>query len=451
MDNLPTSFIDLLKSCTFPQKKAMLVHLSNEIKSEAKCTPHVSINYSQYVDHAENFVPKENFDEEILADVTSLGLIKKTGKVVTQWLSMDSREYCFSESQRQKHKPKPINDYPGIKNLLDRVNADPRTTQNLNAALISVYNSKNSALSFHHDGEHLMDSNASIAVVSFGATRTMEFCHQGPRPHIAEHTFKVCNHDLVIMKPGCQQALLHCIRSDDPSDANDVEELRFSISFRKVVPDTEEDPEVSFDINSQHQISGSRSPATQKINIVVGDSISAGLNEDKLGRKGRQLVKNLSSGGATIRDVCKQLDNFYVSNNVPVSKIFVCVGANDIRNCREKGVRHLKSPLNDLAKQIRLQFPSANVWFQSIIPFPMQHHFTIQNILEFNDLLYETCMINNMYYIDCVEPFLGPDGFRSEYLFHNRDNIHPNNRGLSVLAKIYLRLIHSRKFNPLGY
>lgn len=184
----------------------------------------------------------------------------------------------------------------------------------------------------------------------------------------------------------------------------------------------------------------------------MGDSISAGLDEVKLGRKGRQLVKNLSSGGVTISDVSKQLDDFYVSNNNhPVDKIFICVGANDIRYCHDKGVKHLKSPLNDLAKQINLLFPDAKVWFQSIIPFPIQHRFTINNILSFNDLLYEVCMVNHMYYIDCVESFLGPDGFRSEYLFHNIYNIHPNNRGLSILARIYLRLIHSRKFNPLGY
>ena len=183
--------------------------------------------------------------------MTSLGLFKNSKGVVTQWLSNDSREYCFSESQRCKHSPKALADYPGISKLLNLVNADPRTTQNLDAALISAYNSKNTALNFHNDGEHIIDQNSSIATISLGSTRSMEFCPGGRGPQEAGHSFEVHNHDMVIMKPGCQQIIKHRICSDESDDIKEVE-WRVSISFRKVTPldpIKDVDPEISFDVN----------------------------------------------------------------------------------------------------------------------------------------------------------------------------------------------------------
>ena len=53
--------------------------------------------------------------------------------------------------------------------------------------------------------------------------------------------------------------------------------------------------------------------------------------------------------------------------------------------------------------------------------------------------------------MDCFGMFLGRNGYRLEVLFKGRDDVHPNNVGLGLLARCYIKLIHSRKFNPLGY
>ena len=433
----------------------MFVHLDNLIKSESKISLNKNVDFSRFVEHVPEFLSCDNFDEELLADVVSLGMFNKknSNKTVSQWLSSDSRDYCFSDSPRFKHPPKPISAYPGINKLLKKVNDSPITTQDLDAALVIVYNTKQAALNFHDDAEQLIDGNSSIATVSFGATRTMEFCRKGVTPSVPEHSFPVSNHDLVVMKPGCQEALKHRILqgSGEEDSAND---WRVCISFRKITPVHETDPDISFgDVKVEANHSGvtKLSPSPQKINLVVGDSFSEGLNAEKLGRNGRKRVINLSRGGASIDDVSKQLDDFFVTNTTPVSKIFVCVGANDIRNCREKGVRHLKSPLNDLARKIKTQFPSASVWFQSLIPFPHQHRYTEVNVMQYNDLLYEICMLNHIFYLDCFNSYLTYDGFRSENLFLNFNNIHPNRHGYSLLARIYLNIIHSKRFNPLGY
>jgi hypothetical protein len=48
-------------------------------------------------------------------------------------------------------------------------------------------------------------------------------------------------------------------------------------------------------------------------------------------------------------------------------------------------------------------------------------------------------------------------GYRDSRLFpefdkiKNEFNIHPNKRGMGVLAKVYIYFIHSRWFNPMGY
>ena len=55
--------------------------------------------------------------------------------------------------------------------------------------------------------------------------------------------------------------------------------------------------------------------------------------------------------------------------------------------------------------------------------------------------------------------FLVPTGngdyLRHEPLFcgptNTHPNIHPNNRGLALMARKYLSLIHNRKFDPLAY
>ena len=58
---------------------------------------------------------------------------------------------------------------------------------------------------------------------------------------------------------------------------------------------------------------------------------------------------------------------------------------------------------------------------------------------------------------DVFWAFIDRSGNRNERLFPKRDNkgfydIHPSPKaGMPVLAKFYLRIIHSKWFNPMGY
>ena len=451
-EGLPPSFNDLMFSCTLAQKKAMLVALSNSIKRDVEKRTKRNIDFNQYVEVVKDFLPSDYFDEAIKAEVTELGLLKKADKPQTQWLSCDSREYCFSDNAKLKHPAKNIKQFPAICKLMEQVNSDSRTTQNADSALVIVYNSMYAGIDFHNDGEKLIDSNSSISTVTFGSTRDIDFCNHALRPRVAQHTLQCDNHDLMIMKPGCQENLVHRVCQGKTFDiAND--DWRIVISFRKLSPEVVQDPEISFDNRTSNPVTAEKDKPTPptRVTIIAGDSFSAALDAERLGRKGRKNVVNLSKGDATIKDVSLQLDCYFLSNsygNVVVEKIFVCVGTNDIRNCRENGVRHLKSPLVSLAEQIKMSFPDAAVWFQCIVPLPLQHQYSVRNVEQYNTMLFEVCSYMKIFYLDIFKNFLVFNlrrgcFYRRESLFVDQHNIHFNRFGLGILARNYIHLIHS--------
>ena len=235
------------------------------------------------------------------------------------------------------------------------------------------------------------------------------------------------------------------------------EDWRIVISFRKLSPKSSADPDITADLFPEEE---EKPICPRKVTLIAGDSVSYDLDPMKLGRNGRKNVINLSQGGATIKDVEQQLDSFYLSeefstNAIHVEKVIVCVGTNDIRPFDKGGVRKLKSPLIRLARHVQLLYPSANVWFQNLVPLPFQHKFTFKNVEDFNKVLYEACTYTKCYVLNVFEQFLtfNPHiGYfrRKESLFKDLKNIHLNRVGVSILARNYLRIIYN-SFNPLGY
>ena len=180
--SIPLEFKTLLDTCTLIQKKAMLIALRNSMKSELARKRVSDIDFSQYVELVENFVPSDFLDDALMAEITDLGLFRKSDKPLTQWLSSDARPYCFSDKVQLRHDAKVISQYPSICKLMEIVNSDPRTTQDANSALVIVYNNHKAGIDFHDDGEALIDSNSSISTVTFGSTRNVEFCNHSLRP-----------------------------------------------------------------------------------------------------------------------------------------------------------------------------------------------------------------------------------------------------------------------------
>ena len=147
----------------------------------------------------------------------------------------------------------------------------------------------------------------------------------------------------------------------------------------------------------------------------------------------------------------KQLENFHRNNtDVNVTKLFVSVGTNDIRNVQK--VHHLRPQYVALLKTTKSLFPKATIYCQSLLPLPIVTAAVKNNVQAMNYMIYSCCCQERTFYLDVFRIFLGENLHRNNRLFPSSVNdIHPNTIGLSILARRYIYLIHSRRFNPLGY
>ena len=147
------------------------------------------------------------------------------------------------------------------------------------------------SINWHDDGEKLIDGNSSISAVTLGSTRDIQFCNHTSYPRLPQHTVSCGNLDVMVMKPGCQERLVHRVCRNSSSD-EDNSGRRIVISFRKLSAD-DNDPKISVNFNkstaADHGENCFQGPAT-KVTVIAGDSHTVGLNADKLGRKGKRRL-----------------------------------------------------------------------------------------------------------------------------------------------------------------
>ena len=133
--DLPPAFREILEKSSPAEKRAMILALQKSIKEDYHSNS--NIVFKDYVEVVKDFLPPDFFDDGITAEVESMGLFsKKSSKPQTQWLSNDTRAYCFSDNSRNTHPSVDITKYPSICKLMDRVNKVNPTTQDADAALI---------------------------------------------------------------------------------------------------------------------------------------------------------------------------------------------------------------------------------------------------------------------------------------------------------------------------
>ena len=203
---------------------------------------------------------------------------------------------------------------------------------------------------------------APFARSHFGAPRELQFvvAPNGKRDLAADLVLPAIDKTMNIMKPGAQQLMKHAVGQGEHTD-NPSGSTHFSLSFRRVTSEvTSNENKLVHDVTA---------PAKPKKNVVLvaGDSFAARLKSDLLG-KGKKDVRNIDKGGRKIDQVRKDISDFIKSNpELNVLKIFVSVGANDIRYC-ENSIIHLKDSIKNLMRTIKDVLPNAKIWFQSILP-----------------------------------------------------------------------------------
>ena len=481
--NIPPAILDFLENGSYSDKQVVLELLIDDIQNiknlnyvSVDCdtpvdlevttdiipfspSPHkISVpKISDYVTHIDDIGIDDELSLGILSELDSLNLValaspntKKPPKVKTQWLSPLDEPYIYGKNII--NNPKPISNYPFISRLMDNVNGHPSSSGDMTAALVTCLSNNRAALRYHDDGEKHIAQNSTICTVSFGPPRTLNFIWKdknvGKNDETdADFSFPAVNHTMNVMKPGCQAKLKHCVPpvSDDSSVGP-----RFSISFRNIIPTVDQDT-----------VTPAPPPKSvmprQKVVVMAGDSFFARLDPERLG-KGKQKVVMLAKGGRKMSEVHKAVEDYVAKNpEVDIKSLYVSVGTNDIRGCNN-GVNHLKTPLNEFMKGIKALAPKAKIYIQSLLPIPSNGNWKVEaNVVSINNLIFNCCSKHKLYYVDVFNSFLNSYGNRNLDLFppfnqnKNYWDIHPNKRGFGLLARHYIYLIHSKRFNPLGY
>lgn len=473
MELIPTSFLQLLDTSSLSLKKAMLIALQSSIRTDEnkfkhKLNRHTSdANLSQLIDYFPDIINnKDNLVDGLLTELQSIPLSPGSCHVTSQWISLDMEPYVF---WKKTYKSADIKNYPHIQKLLDVVNQHPSTTGNLNSCLINRYDVSNVAGRLHADDEPNICQLSSICTVSLGETREITFRRSDNTPVLK--TLTLSDKSAFTMKPGCQQVLKHQLMQGPPGT-----DLRFSISFRRSIPKPNSispSPKTSTTVTNtcgsllilNSPTSPSASPQNMRsisdstippapAALIMGDSIGARLDPGKIG-KNKLKVFNIAQGGLTMNKTEKALDDFFTQadlTSIEVTSVFVSVGTNDIRFCYN-GIRHLRAPLNRLISKVRLCFPEAEIYLHSILPIiNPKNPFNIQNVYELNDLFFNLCQENKVYYLNFFGDFLNSRGGRNHGLFE--DEVHPHKQAMGLIARRYIDLLHTRRgkyFDPLIY
>ena len=485
MDTLPSSIKDIIPiliNASSDDKITLMELLKNSLaEDKVKPPTPVKLVTSGHVSNLVSNIPDLQVDSKLLEDLSeelhSLKLGSNSKKVKTQWLSPSTEPYIYGDAF---HHSKSITNYTSICKLMSIVNQNSDTTGNMDCCLVSCFSTANASLSLHADDEDTIDTKSSICTFSIGAPRTLEFCPKfwkpkKPCPPPILGSFPVTHGGLTVMKPGCQSVLKHRIIKG--THQRGKSNLRVSLSFRKLATNltTQHSPDkVSIVIPGTSEMSthcslshsnSSQSVHTQafkqrkpKVTLLAGDSFLDRLDPARLGKNKKRVI-SIAKGGNKISQVQNSIENFASEHeDLVVEKLFLNFGTNDIRHCRS-GVNHLKSHVISVIKKAKELFPTSKIFVQSLIPLPPNGNpAACRNVTQMNSIIYDVCSRYHVLYLDVFWDFLTYSGFRSTELFPTKKNIitglydiHPNSRGMGVLAKNYIFLIHSRRFNPLGY
>ena len=132
---------------------------------------------SEMVEYHRNFVEREStLNQTVQEDIATLSFNMKTPSEAVQnrFVSIFKRPYVWdSTNGKVKNEAAPMDNYPGLRGIMDKINST--FGLKMNSVLVSCYVNGKVAVRAHDDGEAELDSEQPIVVVSFGASRKVEF------------------------------------------------------------------------------------------------------------------------------------------------------------------------------------------------------------------------------------------------------------------------------------
>ncbi|MCP4488743.1 MAG: hypothetical protein GY820_15730, partial [Gammaproteobacteria bacterium] len=414
-----------LQTANLDEKRAMLEALKDNItameeklKHQKTSAPVNNIStppsFDSLVEHVNDLALDDTLCTNILAELQTLNLMRPGRGVKTQWLSPTDESYNYG---KVLNSPMPIKDYPNICKLTQIVNSHPSTTGDMDCCLVTRYPSSKSTLSLHSDNEKLISQTSSICSVSFGAPRELQIVLNGKmlkngEPDLSpDLVLPATDKTMNVMKPGAQSKMLHAVGKARGVSSKSQSEVRYSLSFRKINSAIKDDKAGTVEEDHPNTKADDKTqPKKKNVILVAGDSFAARLKADLLG-KGKQDVRNIAKGGRKLEEVQKDIEDFVKKNpDVEVIKLFVSVGANDIRYC-QNGIKHLKNAVCDLMRSIKTMLPGVKAWFQSIPPIhPNGSRFTARNVIQMNILIYDMCSRFRLFYLNAFHAFFNQQG-----------------------------------------
>ena len=200
-----------LENCSVKELQRTKQHLEQLIKEKL---PHErtfisNLDANDFVEYRDDFV-SEAENTIITKSLKSHKAFKSTNAskgTKSLWLSRTNEPYTWSSRKSGtvfNNKAVPVTDFPDINTMLDKVNTE--LGSDLNSCLIQYYPDNSSGIRIHDDFEHVMDNRQPIAVISLGATRTVEFFHnfqstsETPAKSVIVHSSS-----MYVMKTKCQE------------------------------------------------------------------------------------------------------------------------------------------------------------------------------------------------------------------------------------------------------
>ena len=401
-------------------------------------------------------IPDLNLPEELYDDImevlNGLDLSDTTNSVQTKWLSPINEPYNYA---KVTNNPVPICDFPPIIKLMAIVNEHPSTTHNMDCCLITRYSSATSSLGLHKDADNVTCQSSSICTVSFGAPRQLTCVFDGKvspdgvvdlTPDII---LPAVDQSMNVMKPGAQQVMKHAVRPGNT--VTGLSNVRYSLSFRKIVPQTSNQVNTT-DNGAQlgqhppsptvqhHGQEGSNAPNISSAHqcpqhLIIGDSLVKGMRVPG----SISICRGGIGPGELLQLLPNSTDILHPDQYDDIRSVTVIVGTNAL-NVKRAGqgmdfldvVEDYEKLIHDLKKL----FPNARIGMYNVIPRAYTCMETVIRIQLFNNI-FENHVVNRLkgvFWIKQYWEFLDDRGFLRTDLY-GRLGIHLKGKGKGLMAK----------------
>ena len=385
--------------------------------------------------------------EEVLGHVKKINYSRSGTNLSPDTFLYGSQRYAYN---RRSAALSPVSIQPNtiMDKLLKTVNLTLGTEYN--SMLVNKYSSYVCCLPPHKDDEAGLDPGAPISTLSIGSTRKMNISLDKKK---SVKYLTLTPGSIFTMLPGFQQSYYHEILAGD-KDVQKERGVRYSVTFRRLLPPKEVPPAIhspppsssppppqpSAEPNTSPATSTSKD-ATYPDTFVFGSSLLKSLKTETLSKRGK-IFKVISRSGAHACDIYNEVEKcakqFNTSN---VSTVFLQVGGNDVENLiLDSDIKRIFEDIYDLIILTKQVFPVAKINFFSLVPRKASYLTHIRNMHKFNDLLSEMCKKESIRFVDIFSFFLKktPTMWLLDFNLFNRDGIHLNPVGTSVLAKVLI-------------